>query len=300
MLPAMSVTRFAALVLVAALPTRVDAASLELTWDAPQACPTIDSVQREVTRLEGQRATLSALRASVHVRSTPTGWVAELRTDSNGAQGERTLEAADCAQLADAAALVIAMAHCPELAMGAIEPPAPPVPPGAQLAISAFAAGDWGSLLAPTFAAGLDLSLAFGRFEVRALALRSLEQHRLSGPQADSAVAVQAQLGLGVRGCWYALESRVSLGPCVGVDAWLLSGSSSNVSLPSTGTGWWLGGLLGAQGKLRLFERLAVVVAIEVGAAAARPVFVVEGYGQVFRSGEVVGRARAGLEVRLW
>jgi hypothetical protein len=303
MLVLVPVTRFAAFMLVAAVPSLCFASegtTLELRWAAPPACPTGESVQREVARLEGRHTALTALRATVLVRAVPTGWSAELRTESNGVRGERVLEAGDCAQLADAAALVIAMAHCPELASGEApnETPAPRESP--QLFLGAFASGDLGSLLNPSFGAGLELSLEFERFEVRALALRSLAQSRLAGPTVDSTIEVQAQLGLGLRGCWLPLRGRLSLGPCAGVDGWLISTTTRNISVPSTGTGWWLGGVAGVTGKLRLFERLALTLAVEVGAAAMRPVFVVDGYGQVFRPNEVVGRARAGLEVRLW
>lgn len=279
--------------------------ALDLTWQAPAACPQAEVVQREVARLEGRRTTLSTLRVTVRVRPIATGWSAVLQTDSNGVSGERSFEARECAQLAEAAALIIAMAHCPELASSGAElapdPEVPqPSPNRTALALGGFGGADLGSLVAPSFNAGLELDLRVDSFSLRALALRSLEQRRLAGPRADSTLAVQTQLGLGARGCWYPLDSRVSLGPCLGIDAWLVSATTSNISLPSSGSAWWLGGVLGAQLRLALFDRLALSVSVEAAAAATRPVFLIEGYGQVFRTGEIVGRFRAGLEVRLW
>lgn len=82
---------------------------LALTWDAPRGCPSRDAVVTAATR--GRREKQDAeLRADAKI-TKGAAWHVVLRTSQAGApDGERRLEAASCAELADATALVLALA----------------------------------------------------------------------------------------------------------------------------------------------------------------------------------------------
>ncbi len=280
--------------------------TLHLTWQAPAECPNREAVERTVTRLEGRLATLSAFDVTVFVSQTGDGYRATLQTESNGTVGERTFRASTCEQLAEAAALIIALAHCPDLATAPpptarLDEPDPRSPPQPErLSAGAFVASDVGAQPSVSFGAGVDVSLHFGPFTLSAHGLRTVSQRAVAGPRADSGIEAQTLLGLGVRGCFRLVDARFYAGPCAGLDAVLISTTTSNIDVPASGSGWWVGGLAGGQVGAHAFQRVSVFVSAEVGAALTRPVFIVDGYGQVFRPGEVVGRLRVGLEVQLW
>jgi hypothetical protein len=100
-------------------------APARLTWDAPDSCPdevharsTIERLLGGATPVEGPGAPLSA-----HVRIEADGppFVAHVRL---GEAGERKIEAVSCAQVADAALLIVAMAIDPRVGITAM-PEAP-------------------------------------------------------------------------------------------------------------------------------------------------------------------------------
>jgi hypothetical protein len=101
----------------------------ELTWQAPPSCPVATEVAAAVARLLSEGATSSKRALLVHgsVTSTSRGAGLLLEMRAGEQRSRRELSANTCAELGDAAALVIALAINPELAS---EPQAPDAAPG--------------------------------------------------------------------------------------------------------------------------------------------------------------------------
>jgi hypothetical protein len=107
------------LLVVVAQPQVAFAAPLELDWDAPDPCPDRDDVDALVMRHLGERSTTRApVAASGRVTQTSNGYVLTLRTST----GERRLEAVSCDELAQSAAVILALLIDPRAA-----PPEPVV-----------------------------------------------------------------------------------------------------------------------------------------------------------------------------
>jgi len=113
---------------------------LDLGWRGPAECPDIGQAHASIEQLlagheppEDRR-----VRADVVLERTAGTFRARVHIDDGTTTGERELEAATCEEVAEAAALIVAMAIDPRLA-GDSEPSAPtteeppiPVPPAAD------------------------------------------------------------------------------------------------------------------------------------------------------------------------
>lgn len=111
-------------------PVRADGPrGLELRWTAPPACPSKRAALDALGQLLDDTAYDAAqpTRASVLIQGTQqAGYVAEIAIERGASSGERTLRAARCAELADAAVLVIAMVIDPDAATAAASSRATP------------------------------------------------------------------------------------------------------------------------------------------------------------------------------
>ena len=104
-------------------------AQADVEWITPPGCSSRESVLQAVTRALGLRsnADVAAIRARAVVEARGPGWRVELSTPG----GERTLDADTCDQLADAVALILALASDPARAAA---PPAAAPPAAASVA----------------------------------------------------------------------------------------------------------------------------------------------------------------------
>ena len=107
------------------------APSVELRWDAPAGCPTQDVLERQIAGMLMERpAPVNPPRVAFRVEQRGDRWhlVGEISGTANS--GHRELSAATCAELADAAVLITAIAIDPDLPPedGTIAPPG--LPPG--------------------------------------------------------------------------------------------------------------------------------------------------------------------------
>ncbi|MEZ4447775.1 MAG: hypothetical protein R3B72_52345, partial [Polyangiaceae bacterium] len=105
-----------------------------LSWEAPADCPSQGEVRQRIDeRLGGSPSEGRHLRASALVTHVDDGpYRVLLRTDLDGIEGERRLEADSCGALADAAALVIALTFDPEAVAAASERAEPLPTPGPE------------------------------------------------------------------------------------------------------------------------------------------------------------------------
>lgn len=94
------------------------AVAVELDWQAPRGCPDAAHVEATIARLVGQPiasggAGTEVTRARAVVRAEAAGFVVELDTRHGAAAEHRTLTAPRCEALADATALIVAVALRP-------------------------------------------------------------------------------------------------------------------------------------------------------------------------------------------
>jgi hypothetical protein len=89
------------------------AADLDLAWSAPKECPSADSVRAATTRMtskaRGADPKATPLEAEARVEHADR-WRVTLRTKRGSVTGERRIEASTCEALADATAVVLALA----------------------------------------------------------------------------------------------------------------------------------------------------------------------------------------------
>lgn len=97
-------------------------------WSAPAGCPTPEDVQQGIERRLGRPLADDELRLEATVSEVPGGYRLALRTEAAGAVRERAIDSEDCAALADAAALIAALAVDPVAVAGVVdlEPEASP------------------------------------------------------------------------------------------------------------------------------------------------------------------------------
>ncbi len=119
-----------ALAVTSAAPGAVAQPALELEWQAPPDCPERADVLREAERLLANTTVRSSLRASGKIEPSAGRFVLELSTELGETRGFRRLEASSCGDLLEPAAVVIALAIDPDLALpdptATGEQPAPP------------------------------------------------------------------------------------------------------------------------------------------------------------------------------
>lgn len=103
-----------------------------LTWEAPDGCPTAGEVMNDVARtLAEPAAARTPVTATAQVLAGPGEvWQATLILDVGGTRTERRFQAESCQAIADAAALIIALAEedAPDTAPIAAAPAAAPAP----------------------------------------------------------------------------------------------------------------------------------------------------------------------------
>lgn len=99
---------------------------LRLEWQAPSRCPSSEHVEARVAALLGERAREGAtIAAQVEVREGGRRFEATLELRSgDDPPGRRSLADRDCGELAEAVALILALAVDPELLAGPLEPDA--------------------------------------------------------------------------------------------------------------------------------------------------------------------------------
>lgn len=105
-------------------------ATLDLRWTAPASCPTADEIrQRYLAMLSAPPAGLGTMVVDARVDNHGTRWTLLLVTHFDGGADERTLEAPSCAALADATAMLLAVALEPGLASSSSTAEAPATEP---------------------------------------------------------------------------------------------------------------------------------------------------------------------------
>ncbi len=314
----------AALALALLAPARAaraaDAPSLALRWRAPAGCPSELEVRAAVERLVGRvipAGGASGLQAEAEVDGVEGHWRVRLRTSAGAAEGEKQLEAASCRSLADAVALVVAFAYDPQ-ARGAREaapattPLAPAAPErdraadvravraGAPLRPSAHVAFALGAGALPGATPGFSIGVGLARSVVRVEAVGSAwltRSARLSArPDAPTPGGQFELWALGARACYVPERGPLGVDLCGLGEAGRMTGRGEGVTRVESASALWGAVGAGLTAHWAFATRLGLRASIEGLMPLARPTFVIEPLGEVYRPAPVHGRAALGAE----
>ncbi len=324
----------AALALTLVSATRVEGASprsLELDWSAPSDCPNEDALRAAIERLLGyslEPDAASHVYAHAFVFRPETGPL-ELHlaiTEPGGRPNERRIASQSCAELADAAALIIALAIDPEAGTAdapealapapstpppipsieaersQVEPPLPPersTPPLGWFALGASLSADFATLPAPT--PGLVLSAA-RRFDANRLELMVAYwfSQRATLP-ATSTVGGEVELmAAAARYCRSFIAGPPDLAACAGLEAGLLQVEGFGIKNPVVGRGPWLAPRLDLRAAIPIVPPLDLTGELTLLAPLVRDRYTIAYMGEVYQAPPLSGRAQLGLEFHFW
>jgi hypothetical protein len=302
---------------------------LTLEWTAPAPCPQADSLRERVSSLlAGSHASAAAVTARGAVRSVGSGYELLLDTEQGARAGHRSVHASSCDEIADAAALIIALAIDPALGQFMPEPVAPaaptaalppPVPPPPVLppareprpaqarppsgmplgaAVGASFVADWGTLPGVAWGFELALGIELQRVRIEVTGLRLPGQDRTIESNPDRGGTIDLWAG-GLRSCYVAGDDDSGIGGCAGVEMGQLRGQGFGADREDTRSVAWLAARLGALLRYQLAPSIAVRGAIEALLPATRPEFLLDNVGVVHRPEPISGRLVIGLELRI-
>jgi hypothetical protein len=337
-----------------AFATPHDAGPLDLEWIAPSDCPTRDAVLDDVARILGPKKTeAAAARVAAHAvlfRGEDARWHVVI-TVSGGGAGERTLEASSCEEVANAAALVLALrvdptSFAPEMplpsppaAIASAIPPAeapappfsevPPTPParaateqpapfsGAEsppdrppapsspsrdgILIGTAVAGGVGALPSADLGVEVTATLKRGRLRLEPLLGTSLVQHADVAGFTSQGASLRLARG-GLRGCYAAIDLRLTLSGCVTGEVDWFWADGYGATTPENANAGEVAFGAGALATWRLTRSVVLRAQLEGLVVVSPPTFVIDDTAgnvtsQVYRPAALMGRAAMGAEV---
>ena len=296
--------------------------ALALAWSAPPGCPSRDEVVARVARLRPNLTrAASGLRATATVTPAARGrWQVRLRTEVHGDVGERALEGRTCALIADATAVVLALASdalpdgapasdhptLPESVVQVDDPesarplpaaPPPPAPPSQHLVLGIDAAVDPLAFAGAAVALAVHGALERGALRVE-LALSQQLPATLAGARAGTGAEVLATT-LTARACAVRARPVVSVGLCATATGGVMWATA--FGLQRNDVAAWPWAAAGGGAALRVGARagrIAVIARVEALANLTRPRFVVEGVGAAGEVAPVALWTSLGAEMR--
>lgn len=262
-----------------------------LRWQAPPSCPDDKSVEELIESLGAPVELVDSgdFRVSIS-RIEGDGFAAEIVVPNAGV---RHIEGTDCRQVAEAAVLVIAIAHDPLAVAGSFSrlsgesrretgPARSPSVPGGYLGLEVGA--DLASLPQLTAGGGLVFGLSLPRgMRVEMAGYAWLPRTSTRGPTSRASAEIGLYSG-SLRGCLDLSWGHLLAGPCVAVELGVTKGKGLDVSHPREVSGLWSAGWLGFALRPRTREGFVPAARVELGTPFERPSFEVNGYGQVFRA----------------
>jgi hypothetical protein len=297
------------------------AGALTFSWQAPAGCPSRGQVSGEIARLLGgeirvpQDGDITA-RAVVEHGLT---WSLAMDTELAGRPGRRSLEAASCQDLANAAALIVALMIDPEaVAAHATTPQPVAVPPqpmdespatdpapesrprAVEYLVGIHAAGSYGTLpsLDVGLGGGIGLQGRRWRAELRGTYGLRRDQKAMAVSPAGSygqfnfvAAALAACINLGPQG--------FAFGPCGDAEFGVISAKGVGVSQSLPASTLWSALGAGGYAAVSLGHHLGLPLHVDVLAPLRRSEFVFKNEpNRVFQAPAVGVRVSAGIELR--
>lgn len=298
-----------------------DARGRWLQWRAPPACPDLASGLAAIAALRGDREPRSNARARVTIKPAATGrWTAEVVVRDPTGASSRRVDGASCARVADAAALVVAIAF--DALVESERGPGPAPPTAANAAASSNATqNDAAAMPAaearaprtphPSLAVSVvsDLGsfpgLAVGASVALGLELNSttlgLEATawipRFAPSSGDEGVSI-SRLSGALRGCYALLAaSPLELAPCLAVELGRVNGEPHHLLDPAPQRSLWVAALAGVRARYRTPSGFGAWLGLELELPLLRPRYVIADFGSAFQAAPVGGRGAFGL---LW
>lgn len=295
-------------------PAGAQSSPVNLVWDAPPGCPSRDEVLQRVTELRASSAPAAILDARAQVTRGGRRWRVRIETRD----GARTLAAQRCTSLAEATAVVLALAlddaapspnaprpalppeveqvddsERPPVLRPAPAPPPQPRFPGVELGARALI--DVNGL--PGVGGGVALALAL-QWRVLRVEIAPTLVYGARGevaPQGAALAAVRATLA--TRLC--ALSSgRERVGLCALAELGWLHGRAEGFSVSSAGDAPWVAAGLSLLARVG-GGRTGGVIALDAALPIARPRFVVEGSASAYEVPALVLSLSAGVSFGL-
>jgi hypothetical protein len=295
-----------------------DTLPLELSWIAPDACPTLARARAEIRRRVGdidKPLIQEPIAAQVEIHLTSSGaYQLSLHTKIGSTIGERMLAGPDCRELAEAAALVLALLINPK-AVADAEPETKTEAPASPLARATGFAADTSASPAENlrFAIGLDAMLATRVLPglAEGLAARVYLHHGRFAvvARADGFFAKDAQAASppGASVSFYVLESAVQLCGsaghrlgatfCLGGAVLRLHGESRGVTVTGSRSAYWPEALAELSGHVNVTPRARLRLSVEGRGLGSRPDFAILGVGSVYHPAAASLRGALGVDV---
>jgi hypothetical protein len=272
---------------------RAQPAALTLTWTAPPGCPDADAVLRRVRDLRASDHPTAPLPATATVTRDARRWRVRIETPG----GARTLAAPRCASLAEATAVVLALAlddaapaPAPSLPRPALPPeveqitdterppvlrpaaPAPPPPPRPRWSLGARALIDANAL--PDTGFGVLLTAAWRSRGLRVELAPTVAFASRGAPSPQGASLAALRVSLATRLCLTGRDGAVGL--CLLADLGWLRARSQGFTVPGDGDAPWF------QAGASVFARVGTgrttgIFVLDLAAPITRPQFVIQG-----------------------
>jgi hypothetical protein len=301
---------------------RAEAASV--TVSNGDGCVERDAITEQATEILGQPlGAVTGVDFEVMLTRAPGGgWKLRLDTvdqDANDRRRSRELVAATCAELADAAAVAIAMtvrsradapaAAAPEApALPPVLPPTSSVPgpkpvvarapaePASPLAFAAGLAvvGDGGALPHP--GAGIELGASVRHRRVRLRIAGTVLASQVTHTTSDAGGEFRLIFG-SAEGCLAQPLGRTTLLGCTGFELGRLSGEGVGVFQPRLGAARWQAAVAELALSIPVAARVAVLVRAGGALPLSRPEFVVNGETPVHQPASLTARVAVGAEL---
>lgn len=300
-----------AAVMLASAPAHAD-----VSWDAPDGCPDADAVRAQVAQQLGREPADGDLDVELRVARDGDRW----RLDMTAGGGERTLEAATCDELAQSAALIVAMtieaaeSDAVDVAsLGDLERPPAPVltrrreidisdreaspPPPWKLRGRVFAVGDLGTMPEPAIGAGGAIELALGAWGIEVTAARMAPQRETVPGMPDNG-AEMSLTTIATRLCYTAVRRRFASSGCVGGEVEIVGAEGFGFDDPIGRTTTFGGGpQLAIAWAYRVLGPIAARVDVATGILVVRPVLIEGTTGAVIHDPNVlIWRGSFGFE----
>ena len=288
-----------------ALAAEPAASRLRLEWHAPAGCPDREQAHAAIAAALGKsrpaRETPAVVRVQIAQRADGR-WNVDIWMYGAGGSGERSFIGASCTHVAEAAALIVAMALDPTAAAARGESDAAAAREGASTETSAgLSAGlrlsaDAGSLPEPSAGAALVLGLELARLHAQLEAAAWLPQEARIGPDGE----LGGRFGLftaALRGCFDVLlfaGDALRAGPCLGFEAGLVTGRGVDISEPGTDRDLWAAALGGVSLLHVGSSPVQLGLLVELGVPLHRPIWEIDDFAEVFRAAPLVGRLSLG------
>lgn len=279
---------------------------VDLAWSAPATCPARAEMEERIARIVGASPDARAhevMTASVVITSEGAGFRADVKVGAGAST--RSVAGATCNEVADAVALIIALAIDPRSLDREAPTPASPVTtpkevPAALVprrrVVHAGAAAMIDAQTLPATTLGAEIFAGWSPPHL------SLEANAAISASARGTIDAQPAKGAdftlvhaGVRACYAIFDARFDVGPCAsgGVD-WIIA-SGFGAQAPADGTGRVFVGGLGARVTFEATAWLSLRLVAEALAPSARPRFEIDNAGDVYRTSGSLFRASLGL-----